>query len=72
MALTLIAWEGLGPTFRSTANTGDERLRSAAAAGVSRTPRVTPDARETLNLSFVIPMGVASQLGASRVPGLDI
>ena len=31
MALTLIAWEGLGPTFRSTANAGDARLRSAAA-----------------------------------------
>ena len=43
MALTLVAWEGLGPTFRSTANAGDARLRSAAPAGVSR----TPDARES-------------------------
>ena len=39
MALTLTAWEGLGPTFRSTANVGDVRLRSAAPAGVSRTHR---------------------------------
>ena len=72
MALTLIAWEGLGPTFRSTANAGDARLRSAAAAGVSRTPKATPDARETLSLSFVMPMGAAGQLAASRVPRRDI
>ena len=54
MALTLIAWEGLGPTFRSTANTGDARLRSAAPAGVSRTPKATPEACGPLSLSFVM------------------
>ena len=54
MALTLTAWEGLGPTFRSTANVGDAnhaRLCSDAPAGVSRTPKATPDARETLSLA---------------------
>ena len=30
MALTLMAWNGPGPTFRSTANAGAARLRSAA------------------------------------------
>ena len=72
MALTLKAWEGSGPTFRSTASAGDARLRSAAPAGVSRTPKATPGARETLSLSFVMPIGAVSQLGASRVPGRDI
>ena len=53
MALALIAWNGPGPTFRSTANAGAARLQDAALARVSRTPTATPGARETLVLSFV-------------------
>ena len=53
MALTLIAWEGLGPTFRSAANAGDAALCSAAPAGSAGTQgsRRTRGKRLTYRLS---------------------
>ena len=74
MALTLIAWEGLGPTFRSAANAGDAALCSAAPAGSAGTQgsRRTRGKRLIHREPIVMLMGVAGPLGASRVPGRDV
>ena len=75
MALTLKAWNGPAPTFRSTANAGAARLQDAAPARVSRThrPRLMPadffiyrlsSLKESLaSRALFVSHGVISRLG---------
>ena len=75
MALALMAWNGPGPTFRSTANAGAARLQDAAPGRVSRThrPRRARGKRFGYRLSYgwellagwarLVSHGVISRLG---------
>ena len=75
MALTLMAWNGPAPTFRSTANAGAARLQDAAPGRVSRThrPRRARGKRFGYRLSYgwellagwarLVSQGVISRLG---------